>query len=263
MGAQLPLIYTPSGKAREYSPLALNVYNGCDNGCTYCYTCLIKRSGETNKIVELRKNFILQLEKELNRFSHNEQILLSFMCDPYCNSDIIHKTTRDSLFLLNLKKRLVAVLTKGGERCLRDLDVFKSFGNRFKIGTTLTLFDEQQKIIEPNAATTSERINTLKTLYENNIKTWVSIEPVIDPEQSIELIKQTIPFTHHFKVGKMNHFEKRFTENVDWTKFLYSTVKFLRENNKPFYIKHDLQQFDVDHILSPLEKDMDFLNLSF
>lgn len=258
----MPLIYTPSGKAREYSPLALNVYNGCDHGCTYCYTCLIKRSADTNKVVQIRNEFIKKLESELCKSEHKEQILLSFMCDPYCNADQKHKTTRDALFLLNLKKRAVAVLTKGGNRCLRDLDIFKMFGNRFKIGTTLTLCDGSESTVEPNAATTSERINTLKTLYENNIKTWVSIEPVIDPEQSIELIKQTIPFTHHFKVGKMNHFEKRFNENVDWTKFLYSTVKFLRENNKPFYIKHDLQQFDVDHILSPLEKNMDFLNIT-
>ena len=31
------LIYEPSGRAREYAPLALNLYNGCPHGCTYCY----------------------------------------------------------------------------------------------------------------------------------------------------------------------------------------------------------------------------------
>jgi len=156
----------------------------------------------------------------------------------------------------------VAILTKGGERCLRDLDIFKSFGSRFKIGTTLTLCEGSESTVEPNAASTAERIQTLKILTDNNIKTWVSIEPVIDPAQSIELIKQSMQYTHHFKIGKMNHFEKRFNNNVDWTKFLYEAVKLLRSNNKPFYIKHDLQQFDVNHILSPVEKDMDFLNVT-
>lgn len=256
----MSLVYEPAGKAREYSPLALNVYNGCDHGCAYCYTCLIKRSADTNKVVQVRKNFILTLEKELEKLRHNKQILLSFMCDPYCNLDVDLKLTRDALFLLNLKKRAVAVLTKGGKRCLRDLGIFKSFGSRFKIGATLTVFDSS--IVEPNAASTQERIHTLKILFENGIKTWVSIEPVIDPVQSLELIKQSIPFVHHFKIGKMNHFEKRYTENVDWEKFLYEAVDLMRKNHIPFYIKHDLQQFDKRNILLPVEKDMDFLNVS-
>ena len=33
----MSLIYEPKGKAREYSPLALNVYSGgCDHACRYC-----------------------------------------------------------------------------------------------------------------------------------------------------------------------------------------------------------------------------------
>lgn len=32
----MSLVYCPTGKAREYSPLALNVYTGgCDHGCRY------------------------------------------------------------------------------------------------------------------------------------------------------------------------------------------------------------------------------------
>ena len=30
------MIYEPRGRAREYSPLALNVYNKCDHFCRYC-----------------------------------------------------------------------------------------------------------------------------------------------------------------------------------------------------------------------------------
>ena len=30
-------IYKPEGKAGEYSEWACNLYNGCSNGCTYCY----------------------------------------------------------------------------------------------------------------------------------------------------------------------------------------------------------------------------------
>jgi DNA repair photolyase len=30
-------IYEPKGKAREYAPLALNLYESCPHGCKYCY----------------------------------------------------------------------------------------------------------------------------------------------------------------------------------------------------------------------------------
>lgn len=31
------LIYQPRGAAGEYAKWAVNLYNGCSNGCTYCY----------------------------------------------------------------------------------------------------------------------------------------------------------------------------------------------------------------------------------
>jgi len=34
---KLRVVYEPKGRAGEYAPLALNLYRGCDHGCTYCY----------------------------------------------------------------------------------------------------------------------------------------------------------------------------------------------------------------------------------
>jgi hypothetical protein len=33
----MKIIYEPRGAAREYSPLAANLYRGCIHGCKYCY----------------------------------------------------------------------------------------------------------------------------------------------------------------------------------------------------------------------------------
>jgi len=258
----MPLIYQPSGKAREYSPLALNIYNGCDHGCTYCYTPLIRRDPDQNKVVQLRNNFLETLERELSKNVFREQILLSFMCDPYSHFEMENELTKNSLAYLNLKKCKVAVLTKGGSRCLRDLSLFKEFGNKIKIGATLTLIDEKQSIdIEPRAALPVDRLSALEYLHDNGIKTWVSIEPVIDPIQSLELIKNSITFVDQYKIGKMNHFEKRFNPNIDWEKFMTDSVSILRNANKQFYIKEDLRAFDSNKILLPIECDMNALNL--
>ena len=37
MLAKTSVIYEPRGKAREYSPLAVNLYFGCGHRCEYCY----------------------------------------------------------------------------------------------------------------------------------------------------------------------------------------------------------------------------------
>lgn len=259
----MPLIYQPKGKAREYSPLALNIYNGCDHGCSYCYVPMIRKSTDANKVVIQRNNFLTILEKELNTHIPKEQILLSFMCDPYNHQDCISKTTRFALKMLNRRECKVAVLTKSGERCLRDLDLFRDFGDRIKVGTTLTFIDDKDSLeIEPKAALPNERLTMLETLHNSHIKTFVSIEPVIDPKQSLALIRASCGFVDQFKIGKINYFEKRFSKSpIDWHKFLTEAVTFLKKQNKQFYIKDDLRKFDYDKILQPHECDCDYFNL--
>lgn len=259
----MPLIYQPTGKAREYSPLALNIYNGCDHGCTYCYVPLIRRDSDNNKVVKMRKDFLSILDKELSKNLYKEQVLLSFMCDPYSNFEMEYGLlTRETLIRLNDKKCKVSILTKGGSRCLRDIDIFKQFGNRIKVGATLTLVDEKQSAkTEPRAALPKDRLHTLKLLHEAGVKTWVSIEPVIEPIQSLELIQQSLSFVDQYKVGKMNHFEKRFNPYIDWKKFMRDAVEALRVSKKQFYVKEDLRVFDIDKILLPEECNMDALNL--
>lgn len=39
----MSLIYEPTGKAREYAGLALNIYKGCTHGCRYCYAAAASR----------------------------------------------------------------------------------------------------------------------------------------------------------------------------------------------------------------------------
>lgn len=258
----MSLIYVPNGKAREYSPLALNIYNGCDHGCSYCYAPLIRRDLSLNKTVHVRNKFLETLEKELLKHVPKEQILLSFMCDPYSHFDVDFKLTRAVVEYLNMKKCFVAILTKGGSRCLRDIDIFKRFGSRLKVGATLTFLSEEKSLlIEPKAALPKDRIETLKILHESGIKTWVSIEPVIDPIESLQLIEQTVKFVDQYKIGKMNHFEKRFNPDIDWKKFMIDSVSILRKANKQFYVKQDLREFDDENFLLPHEKNMNALNL--
>lgn len=256
-------IYEPQGRAREYSPLALNLYKGCTHGCVYCYVPkMFKRWNSDYDHAECRQNAdFADLEKSAKKLQGcNKQILLSFTGDPYPFED---DTTRTALEILNKYNHKVAILTKGGGRCLKDLDIFKAFGNRIKVGATLSFItDDLSEKWEPGAALPSERLDTLKTLHENGIKTWASFEPVIDPDEALKLINESHSYLDHVKIGKLNG-NKEVDSKVDWAKFLGDVVTLCRSLNLKFYIKESLQKFEKESsvVLTDDEKNKDYLNL--
>ena len=155
------------------------------------HTLCKKKESEYFGRPEPRKDILKLLEKDLQKNKYTEQVLLSFVGDCYCDSVDNGETVREVLKMLNYYKVPVAVLSKGGKKMLRDLDIFKQFGDRITVGTTLTFLDEKKsKEWEPFAGTPSERLKTLKTLHDNGIKTFASFEPTIEPEESLKLIKK-------------------------------------------------------------------------
>lgn len=237
-------IYEPRGKAREYSPLALNIYMGCTHGCKYCYApnCIQKSREDYYKKPLPRKDIVEGLEKELSKRERiREQVLLSFIGDVYCETQDNNKTTREVLEVLLKYKVPTAILTKGGFRCLNDIDLFQRFGKHIQVGTTLTFDnDKDSEEWEPGAASPSQRLETLQILKDNGIKTFASFEPVIVPEQSLNLMEECLGIVDTFKVGKINNY-KGLDKSIDWTDFLSRTVDGLREAGASFYIKHDLR----------------------
>ena len=85
------------------------------------------------------------------------------------------------------------------------------------------------------------RINTLKKAHGLGISTWASLEPVIDPVQSLEIIRQTHEFVDLFKVGRWNH-DKR-ADLIDWKAFGTQAINLLESLKKPYYIKADLKKY--------------------
>lgn len=124
---------------------------------------------------------------------------------------------------------------------LNDLDIIKKFGRHISVGMTLT-FDNNKDSMkwEPGASLPLDRLSTLKTLHEEGVHTWASFEPVINTIQSLYLIKWSIPYIDHYKIGKINNYQG-MDKNIDWTVFLNRVVSILRKN-KPFYVKYDLRQ---------------------
>lgn len=64
----MSVIYEPRGRAREYAPLACNVYSGCDHGCKYCYApAVIRKSRQDFLISKTRNRFFAQLERDAKK----------------------------------------------------------------------------------------------------------------------------------------------------------------------------------------------------
>ncbi len=235
-------IYIPKGAAREYSPLGLNIYNGCDHDCSYCYVKKMpyNKNRDHAKVIQ-REGLVPALEKYLEKNEINEQVLLCFTGDPYCAADVQHRITRRVLEVLLKYDVPTAILTKGGNRCTYDIDLFKKFSN-IKVGSTLTFASSQESSWwEPGAACPSFRMQSLEILSKNAVKTWASFEPVININEAIGLMKASFHCVDHYMVGKWNHDPR--AKDIDWTKFGNDAVDLLRGANKPFYIKSALQPF--------------------
>lgn len=258
-------IYQPAGRAREYSPLALNYFKGCDNGCKYCYVPgMLKRFNKNydhSTVLLPLENGFKELENSAKKMQGCEQILLSFTGDPYCNTNV--DTTRHVLSILNKYNHKVAILTKNPDLALKDLDTIKSFGDRIKIGSTLTFDNDKDSLEwEDGAISPSKRIDALRKFSEQGVITWASFEPVIIPEQSLNLLKQVSKFIDHVKVGKINNY-KGIDKTIDWAKFIFDSVRILRgaNMNDKFYIKKDLLIHNKGVYLSGNETNEDWLNL--
>jgi len=236
------LIYEPRGKAREYAALACNVYRGCDHGCLYCYApAATRRDRESfHRVTTRGPAFLKKLEREaaiVAAVGTAERVLLCFTCDPYCRRDATEKVTREAIKILHAAGLSVQVLTKGGRRALRDLDLFGP-GDAF--ATTLTwLNDGDSAMWEPGAELPQERIETIEQFHAAGIPTWVSLEPVLDPAIALLIIEETAKCVDLFKIGRWNYDAR--ANAIDWGQFGRDAVNLCESLGNAYYIKNDLR----------------------
>ena len=237
------IIYETSGRAQEYYPLGCHLYRGCTHGCTYCYNTRQGRRGEADRksfyhAIAPEPDFIKTLEADADRLAgagDSRRIMLSFTCDPYQPLDTELQITRKALLVLKGRHLPVALLTKGGERSLRDFDLLD---NTDEYGITLTVGITKAPEFEPGSAPPDERMEVLRRAKEEGLRTWVSFEPVLYPAETLKFIEIVAPFTDIIRVGKLNHIPP--PAPVNWHDFCLGTMRLLEKLNATYYIKKDL-----------------------
>jgi DNA repair photolyase len=253
-------IYKPTGRALEYSPYALNIYNGCSHGCTYCYAPNVMRRTKEDyfSTVSIKKNLFDDLRKQLF-YEHetiDEQVLISFIGDAYSPSPDKNLSIRGCLKILHEFNIPTAILTKGGTRCLQDIDLFKMFGDMIQVGQSITWWAKGNEPVphEPYAMPIGDRIDALKVLKAHGIRTFASFEPVFDIEASLDALRvcADCECVDDYKIGKLNHDPKANTMN--WEYFLTKALEILRPMGKLVYIKNDLKACCPSIQLTEVEK---------
>lgn len=248
------IIYRPTGRAKEYSHWAANIFVGCSNMCAYCYCkqgplksalgmdkpqlkkgLIVKpRSNskadrfqayleERRKIKQIYNRELEQNEEKIR--AEGSSMFLTFTTDPCSqkpvNTFLIHKdcalTTLGCDENGNRNTAITPIPVIFLTKCAEWVDtaegqlLLKAGGRNLCIGFTLTGRDD----LEPNASSNAERIEAMRKCHEAGVRTFASIEPVIDLDLSFEMIKATVGFCDEYKIGLLSgkRFGKPFTLN--------------------------------------------------
>ena len=145
------------------------------------------------------KKFVKELIAHRDELIADGGFFFSFITDP-CLPETISLTRRCAIMAME-QDVPVTILTKMaqwsyGISSLDMIDVGKERG-LLCVGFTLTGHDE----MEPKADSNAARISAMKLLHDQGIKTFASIEPVIDFDSSLSMIEQTIDFCDLYRIG--------------------------------------------------------------
>ncbi|MGL4737668.1 MAG: radical SAM protein [Cellulosilyticaceae bacterium] len=160
----------------------MNLYRGCTHGCIYCDSrsnCY--QLNHAFEDIEVKKDAVSILEKQLRSKRKPCMIGTGSMCDPYIHLEEQLEVTRQCLAVIERYSFGLCILTKSS-RILRDLALLKAINNKTKcvVQMTLTTYDEALcRQIEPYVSTTLERVQVLNKMRDEGIPTVVWLGPFL------------------------------------------------------------------------------------
>jgi len=220
------VIYEPKGRAREYAPLACNLFRGrCAYRCKYCFVPKMPwaTDDDRNGPMRPREDILARLAHDAERMAGDPRpILLSFTSD---------------LLILREHDLHWTVLTKGGTRAAHDFDLYRE-GDTYAASI---VFSRHEREWEPHTACVAVRWVSLMRARDRGIRTWVSVEPVIYPDQALEVIRHAVGRADAVKIGKLNYHPH--SKSIRWDKFGADLAETLEEVELPYLVKDSLAEY--------------------
>jgi len=236
-------IYNPKGQAQEYGEWASNPYRGCGHKCAYCYVPAVLHMprAEFDAGAVLRDGFMDAFEHDAEKLQKQGKSINIFFC---FTTDMYHlgdtTPSRKVLELTHKYGHTFTVLTKGGTRALRDIDLYIPGKDYF--ASTLTSLDvDFSRKWERGAADPPDRTNALWQFSGKGIFTWVSLEPTLDVNTSIKIVEETCHYVNFYKVGRANYLP--MTKTTDWQDYTLRMLDTITRLNVWAYFKKDLQGY--------------------
>ncbi len=184
----------------------INPFIGCQHGCIYCYAeFMIRFTGHKgDKWGEFLDIKTYDFDKIKPERYNGKKILLSSVTDPYTPLELKYENTRKILEKLVGTKAEISILTKS-KFVTRDIDLFKKFDN-LEVGISInTLNGDFAKLIEKGASRPHERLNALREVHDNGIKTYTFISPFFPQITDYKvIIEESKAFTDSYHFENLN-----------------------------------------------------------
>ena len=167
---------------------SVNPYRGCEHGCAYCfarpshaYQGLSPGLDFETKLFA-KPNAAELLRKELAAKGYEPRtIALGTNTDPYQPIETRYRITRAILEVLSAANHPVGIVTKSA-LVARDIDILAPMAERglAKVAISVTTLDPRlARNMEPRAATSTKRLQTIRLLAEAGIPVTVLAAPII------------------------------------------------------------------------------------
>jgi CheY-like chemotaxis protein len=139
----------------------------------------------------------------------------------------------------------VCILTKAPMNAVKDIPLFNPKIDC--LGCTITTFDPAEiEEWEPNAPYPQYRLAALKEFHDAGIYTWVSMEPIISPATSLDVVKLTHRHVDHYKTGLMNVRGVPLPDgysNHDWKAYAADFIAMCESYGRSWFAKHTLESY--------------------
>jgi DNA repair photolyase len=175
---------------------SINVYRGCEHGCSYCFArpthaYLGMSAGlDFERQIYVKVNAVELLRQELAEKKYRPKpIAMGTNTDPYQPAEREHKLTRGVLEVLLETKHPASIVTKSA-LVVRDLDILSEMAKLGLIHVALSVTSMDHILsrkMEPRASTPEKRLEAIRLLSAAGVPTGVMAAPMIPAINDMEM----------------------------------------------------------------------------
>lgn len=176
---------------------SMNVYQGCEHGCVYCYARNTHEfwgygAGlDFERRILVKKDAAKLLEAQLkNKNWKARTIVMSGNTDCYQPAEQEYEITKQCLEVFLRYKHPVGIITKNA-LILRDMEILKQLAKDRLIAVNVSitsLSEDTRRILEPRTTTIKKRLQVVKELSHHHIPVNVMLAPIIPSINSHEIL---------------------------------------------------------------------------